>query len=210
MPRSETYSTIVLQVHDVGEADRFCILLTRERGKLAARARGVRKLQSRMGGSILPLRRGQMTLHDGSAGFLITAVQDTAVPNWMNDVEHFYRAQQAVELLLCLLHDDEPVPEVYDALQQMLTVDQHDQHIALAFTIHLLDLLGLMPAPNEGKFGAALTDSERAFVESSIGTEWMHPPALEAQPRNRLQKLTSRILDQQTSRTLRAGSVVCA
>ena len=56
MPQSQTYEALILQSHDVGEADRFLILFTRERGRLAARARAVRKPKSKMGGSLLPLK----------------------------------------------------------------------------------------------------------------------------------------------------------
>ena len=55
MAHSESVEAVVLKTYDVGEADRFCIVLTKERGRIAARARGVRKLTSKMGGSLLPL-----------------------------------------------------------------------------------------------------------------------------------------------------------
>ena len=77
MPKSQELEAIVLQTHNVGEADRFCILLTKERGKIPVRARGVRKPKSRMGGSLLALQRIQVTVHEGSAGFMVTAASSS-------------------------------------------------------------------------------------------------------------------------------------
>ncbi|MBU1911666.1 recombination protein O N-terminal domain-containing protein, partial [Patescibacteria group bacterium] len=48
MPHSQTYNSIILKAYDVGEADRFLILFTREKGRMTARARAVRKLKSKL------------------------------------------------------------------------------------------------------------------------------------------------------------------
>ena len=99
MSHSSTYDSIILKTYDVGDADRFCILLTHERGRLAARARGVRKLTSRMGGSLLPLKRVSVDLHEGKSGFLITAAHNAKMlPS--KGVRAYLAAQHAIELLL--------------------------------------------------------------------------------------------------------------
>jgi recombinational DNA repair protein (RecF pathway) len=59
MSHAQTFEAIVLKTYDVGEADRLCILFTRERGRVMARASGARRLKSRLGASLLPFHHLQ-------------------------------------------------------------------------------------------------------------------------------------------------------
>ena len=114
MSRTKDYEAIVLKTHDVGEADRFCILFTKERGRIAARARGVRKLKSRMGGVLLAPNHISVTLTEGSVGFSVNSVLSLGQKNMQGNVDQFAQTQNGIELLLSLLHDEEPLQDIFD------------------------------------------------------------------------------------------------
>ncbi len=169
MSRSETLQCIVLKTYDVGEADRWCILFSRECGRLAARARGVRKLTSRMGGALLPLQQATLTLHRGRGSNLITAAQGTEKgPSGFAAVS---QAQYGVSLLLKLLHDEEPLPDVYDLTEAYLHQCGEQTGNTLRFLIQLLNRLGLLPHANDLR----LSDHGRLFITATTNGEWLSP-----------------------------------
>src|SRR6185369_14277547 len=103
-----------LRTHNVGETDRFCILLTRDHGRVAARATGVRRLLSRRGGGLLPLHRVSVTCETHSFGMVIagSSCLDAHAAVWQ-DPQAFACAEQGTELLLRFIEDGEPVADVY-------------------------------------------------------------------------------------------------
>src|ERR1700747_1820678 len=64
---SRSYATdaVVLRSIRFGEADRVLHLYTRERGRIGAVAKGVRKTKSRFGGRLEPLSHVELMLHQG-------------------------------------------------------------------------------------------------------------------------------------------------
>ena len=63
-----TYKTeaVVLRSLRFGEADRILHLYTRERGRIGAVAKGIRKTKSRFGARLEPLSHVELMLHQGS------------------------------------------------------------------------------------------------------------------------------------------------
>ena len=145
MPHSLLYNSIILKSYDVGEADRFLVLLTKERGRLSARARAVRKLTSKLGGSLLPFNHVTIGLHEGKAGFLVTSAQMMSyrARRGVTETKSFLNAQQGVELLLTLLHDEEPLPEIFELTLEFL--NDCTPNPILPFTVNILRSLGLLP-----------------------------------------------------------------
>lgn len=207
MGRTLTVEAIVLKTHDVGEADRFCILFTKERGKIAARARGVRKPGSKMGGSVLPMSHVSLQLAEGSAGYLITDAKrlsdasDAAISSFLN-------AQQGIELLLNVLHDEEPLPELFDATYDFLRLCGSSQmHTVLPFTLKLLSLMGLLPATDEAFFDR-FSDNQKQFITQSIASDWNTLPELTKQERLSFSECCAVLISEMTSAPLKVGSVI--
>lgn len=66
---------IVLRTHKLGEADRIITFLTRERGKVRAVAKGVRRTKSRFGARLEPFSRVDLLLHEGKNLDIITQAE---------------------------------------------------------------------------------------------------------------------------------------
>ena len=207
MAHSESVEAVVLKTYDVGEADRFCIVLTKERGRIAARARGVRKLTSKMGGSLLPLHHVQLVIHNGSSGNTITSVQLLSTSN-RQDLGAFYEKQQAIDLLLQLLHDEEPLPDVFSLTRDLCNLHQADEDVFTAFSIQLLHHLGMLPLHTEGKIDKALVDDERAYIENALTAQWHQVPPISASGKNRLQRLCEKIIGEHTQNTLISTKII--
>jgi len=203
VPHSATLEAIVLRAHDVGEADRFCILLTKERGRIAARARAVRKPKSRMGGSLLPLEHVHADIVEHDAGFLITAAVRIGRPVPRN-VRSFLSAMQGIEWILALVQDGEPLPEVFDLACTFLRhCALHPQDAVLPFSIRLLQMLGLLPLPMQEPFFTRLTNTERAYIGACTTEDWEHLPDMTLAQRNCLTDLTLTIAGEHGTRTPR-------
>src|SRR4029079_16338984 len=76
MGRSYKTEAIVLRSLRFAEADRILHLYTRERGRMAAMAKGIRKPKSRVGARLEPLSHVELMLHEGSGELqTVTGVQ---------------------------------------------------------------------------------------------------------------------------------------
>ncbi len=205
MSRSRSYVAIVLRTYDVGEADRYCILFTRERGRLSVRAAGARKLTSRMGGSLLPLRCVKAQIKEWSNGFVAEGAELSELDAFRPTVEWFTQAQQGIEVLLGLTQDGEPLPDVFDATVRFLRrCGDPQKPTALAYTIELLSLLGFLPATAELQTTFLLTDDEMLFLHAA-----RHGEVPERLPRSfsRVQAVCQTFLADQLSGPLRAPQV---
>jgi DNA repair protein RecO len=165
MARTSTCEAIVLRTVDIGEADRFCILFTRERGRLAARARGVRKLGSRIGGTLLPLSHLRVDVTQTDHSSLITGASCLhAHGSEYGDFRAFAKIEQGIELVLRFTEDEEPLPQLFDVLSAYLhaaALPECDPFVP--FTFMLLHLLGFLPLDAEDRRFARLSHEGRAY-----------------------------------------------
>ena len=66
---------IVLRTHKLGEADRIITLLTRDRGKIRAVAKGVRRTKSKFGARLEPFSRVDLLVFEGKSLDIITQAE---------------------------------------------------------------------------------------------------------------------------------------
>jgi len=157
MAYARTFDALVLHTYDVGEADRLVVLLTRERGKCIARAKGVRRLASKMSGSLLACQQISVDLVEGKTGWIVTGAQlIRAFPK-----ERIEVCQRGVELLHVFTEDNEPLPEIFDLAVQLL---ESDCSALLPFTLRLLHLLGFLPHEESDERFCRLDSPEQEFV----------------------------------------------
>lgn len=153
MPYSFSDEAIVLRTYNVGESDRFCILLTKEHGKIVARAQGVRRLTSRRGSGLLPLHRIALTLEKHSFGLTISHAEclSSHASAW-SDAHAFSAVVRGIELLLKCTDEGVPLPEAYALTTEFLSAC-HAGHggvfplsLVPIFSLKLLDIFGLLPS----------------------------------------------------------------
>lgn len=63
---------IIIKRSNFGEADRILTILTNRLGKIKAMAKGVRKIKSKMAGSLEPYMLVDLQLHEGKTFFIVT------------------------------------------------------------------------------------------------------------------------------------------
>ena len=73
--RSVRVSAVILRHSNYGEADRLLWLFTRERGKLRAIAKGVRKMRSRKAGHLEPFTHASLQLAKGRDLWIVTQAE---------------------------------------------------------------------------------------------------------------------------------------
>lgn len=71
MNQSVVVTGIVLSVTPIGEYDKRVVILTKERGRLSAFAKGARKPNSPLGGAVSPFCFGEFTLYEGRSSYNI-------------------------------------------------------------------------------------------------------------------------------------------
>ncbi len=208
MPHPSRFDAIVLQTFNVGDADRFCVLFTRERGRIAARAYGVRKPKSRLGAALLPFTHASLELREHGGGWTVESA--ARVPPLLHDrlaLASFARASQGIEILLRLVTHEEPLPMVFDAtLLFLLTAD--DPQALLRYVFSLLALLGLLPDAGTLQAMETLGEPERAFLRCARRDVQL--PILAPEPARTLRNLADMLLTAHLTAPLKAGEAVAA
>jgi DNA repair protein RecO (recombination protein O) len=110
---------VVLRAVDTGESDRVVTLLTRERGKVAAYARGARASRRRFGGSLEPFTLVAAEVRERSASDLLgldSVSPIAAFGGIRGDLARIACASYAAELARELVRDHEPHDDLFDLL----------------------------------------------------------------------------------------------
>src|SRR5438045_6830683 len=148
---------IVLRSLRFGEADRILHLYTRERGRIGAIAKGIRKTKSRVGARLEPLSHAALQLHEGS-GELQTVTGVDLVQSHAATREDPYRLGVGLigtEAMLRLYGEPEANERAFTALSRFLELldglpprqgaRPALDPLGLAFQLKLLWLSGYLP-----------------------------------------------------------------
>jgi len=175
MTQARSYKTraIVLRARPLGEAYRIITLLTTERGKLDAVAKGVRRTKSHLAGRLEFGTESALTMHHGrSLDVIVTADILRAPWEQLVEPERFSVASLVAELIDAFCEPELPLPDVYELLAGMIAaVAASDTPRVLVprFSLRLLAALGLEP-PSDAcvRCGNALA-SDCAWVDAEAG-----------------------------------------
>ncbi len=147
---------IVLRSIRYGEADRILHLLTRERGRVNAIAKGVRRPRSRLAGRLEPLTRAELQLHDGRGDLAVVTGADllqSADPIGL-DPDRAAVAAAGTELVIRLFPEVERNDRLFagfvrflDAVTELppIATPPSSDAVLLAFGLKLLALAGWSP-----------------------------------------------------------------
>jgi DNA repair protein RecO (recombination protein O) len=143
---------VVLRSIRLGEADRVLHLYSRDRGRIGAVAKGVRRVKSRFGGRLEPLSRVNLILHEGRGDLhTVTSAETVHAHAALRERrESLERATEACEAVLRLFDSTEANLPAYNLLCQELWLLDAQAEAAtraqsLAFRLKLLLAAGFVP-----------------------------------------------------------------
>ncbi|MBV8689102.1 MAG: DNA repair protein RecO [Candidatus Eremiobacteraeota bacterium] len=202
-PRSYKATAIVLRARNLGEADKIYTLFTRERGKVDAVGKGVRRAKSSLAGRLEFMNEVALTLHRGRSLDVITAAQiERSYFDAIVQPPAFLATSLMGELVDAFCEPDLAVPEIFNLLHLALhAVRQSPDPLALLprFELRLLDALGLAPPTEQCvRCGASLLD-RAAWLDTESGglaglecrATWMNVIELDADDVRNVQALSA-------------------
>ncbi len=143
---------VVLRTHQLAEADRIITLLTRERGKVRAVAKGVRRTSSRFGARLEPFMIVDVQCYEGRNLDTVTQAE-TLAPHGdsiCRDYAAYTAATAAVETCDRLTEEHEPATQQYLLLAgalASLAAGRHDPLLVLdAYLLRALAVAGWAPS----------------------------------------------------------------
>ncbi len=147
--RSIRVSAVILRHSSWGEADRLLWLFTRERGKIRAVAKGVRKLHSRKAGHLEPFTHASLQLAMGRDLWIVTQADTVeAFLSIREDLELTAYALYVLELLDRFTYEEGENISLFQLLLDTLKRISVEEDIFLAvryYELRLLDLVGFRP-----------------------------------------------------------------
>ena len=95
----ETVMGLVLSSRNIGESDRRIVLLTREKGKISAFARGAAKPRSPLVSATQPFTFGEFFIYAGRNSYTVTGAEvKNYFPELSKDLEKYYYATYLCEV----------------------------------------------------------------------------------------------------------------
>jgi DNA repair protein RecO (recombination protein O) len=150
MERSIRVQALVLSHNNFGEADRYIKLLTSDRGKISAIARGVRKLSSRKAGHLEPFTwvNAQLSRGNGSAWIIGQVSTLESFSGLVCDLDTTCSAAYVTELADKFTEEEVTSREIYQLTLEtirQLAKGGDESPVLKAFELKLLDLAGYRP-----------------------------------------------------------------
>ena len=150
--RNYQVEAVVLRTHKLGEADRIITLLSRERGKLRAVAKGVRRTRSKFGARLEPFSRVQLFIAPGKNLDIITQAESLNVYGEALALDYpLWTMGQTILETADRISSEEGVPIETQYLLlvgalKSLTSKEHDGQLVLnAYLLRALALAGYAP-----------------------------------------------------------------
>lgn len=172
-PRSFRAEGIVLKHIDYGEADRMLTVYTRQRGKVRALAKGVRKVRSRMGGHLEPFTRVSLQLATGRHWYVISQAEAKDTYAALRDnLEGMGYASYVVELLDKFTYEEEENANLFRLLAKTLErLNRGNDPLVVVryYEIRLLDLLGFRPELKHCIVSEEMIQPEDQYFSAALG-----------------------------------------
>ena len=144
---------IVLKRHALGDTSRIVVAYTREHGLIKLVAKGARQSPSRFGFALEPLSRSRFVFYfkpDRDLHLLSQAETIDPAGSRLVELVRLAHAHAALELVDRLVWGEEPHPELYDLLVEMLACvtaapEAALPAVTLGFELQVASLLGYRP-----------------------------------------------------------------
>ena len=167
-----TTEALVIGSMRYGEADRIVTLYTRERGRLSAIAKGVRRTKSKVGGRLEPFSLVRASLYTGRGLYTVVGVDTLRTFQGVRD--ELFRLEEGARLFQAVRHlfpgEEGSAPAFNLLVRGIARLAESENQPAAASTVlatrlKLLALLGYAP----GMSRCVVCDSEGPFYGFSAG-----------------------------------------
>lgn len=165
---------MVLKVEPIGEYDRRIVILTKEKGKISAFARGARKQGSRLLAATNPFSFGEFKLYAGRTSYNVT---EAAISNYFEglreDFEGAYYGMYFLELMDYYTRENNDEREMlkllYQSLRALLHEGLQNRLVRYIFEIKAMVINGEFPGiPREKVWEQSTEYAVSYIVDSSI------------------------------------------
>ena len=165
---------MVLKAEPIGEYDRRIVILTKEKGKISAFARGARKQGSRLLAATNPFSFGEFKLYAGRSSY---NVMEAAISNYFEglreDFEGAYYGMYFLELMDYYTRENNDEKEMLRLLYQSLRALLHEglpnRLIRYIFELKAMVINGEFPGiPTEKDWNQSTEYAVSYIVDSSI------------------------------------------
>ena len=147
-----TTPAYVLRTYTLAEADKVCVFLTHDAGKVRGVAHGARKMKSRFGSALEPLTEVVVTYYFKEGRELVSVstcdILQSSFHIASRDVETASALSYVAELLSEFLPDNEPNERLYRLVKAALEAIGEEKDLWLVlryFEVWLLKLMGYFP-----------------------------------------------------------------
>ncbi len=165
---------MVLKAEPIGEYDRRIVILTKEKGKISAFARGARKQGSRLLAATNPFSFGEFKLYAGRNSY---SIMEASISNYFEglreDFEGAYYGMYFLEMMDYYTRENNDEKEMLKLLYQSLRALMHeglsDRLIRYIFEMKAMVLSGEFPGmPAEGDWDKSTEYTISYIVNSSV------------------------------------------
>ncbi|MFZ3100969.1 MAG: DNA repair protein RecO [Desulfitobacteriaceae bacterium] len=163
---------IVIRSREYGESDRILTIFSREKGKLQAIAKGVRKPKSRQRGGTQLFTYADFLIHKGSSLDTVSQVSPKeSFPHLWDDLDRTLAATGIAELLDISVISEHPQPELFTlTLTCFFLLAQYEPLLVQsAYTLRLMTVLGYSPVLGECAECGAKIGGERLYFSPQAG-----------------------------------------
>jgi len=150
MTGSITVTGMILSAGPIGEYDRRLVLLTKEKGKISAFAKGVRRPTAMLSGCSQPFVFGKFTLYEGKSSYTLQSVEvDNYFAELRNDLETVYYGVYFCEFAEAVTREGlsakEELKVLYRSLGALLRRSIGVELVRAVFELKMLSVCGVSP-----------------------------------------------------------------
>jgi DNA repair protein RecO (recombination protein O) len=130
-----------------GEADKILTILTERFGKIKAISKGVRKLKSKLAGSLEPFMMLDLQLHEGKTFYIVTgSVIETEFSAVHTDLKKTSQAFYLAELVDKFLPENQKSNEIFNIFYEALeSIEKGDFLLLRSFELKIIEASGFHP-----------------------------------------------------------------
>ncbi|MBR4993882.1 MAG: DNA repair protein RecO [Lachnospiraceae bacterium] len=148
---------IILKAEPIGEYDRRVVILTRERGKISAFARGARRQTSSMLAATAPFCFGTFKIYEGKNSYTLSEAKiDNYFPEFRTAVEEAFYGMYFLEVADYYTRENNDEAEmlklVYASLVALLKGKWDKSFVRCVFELKAIAVNGEYPGAPEGNF----------------------------------------------------------